>query len=198
MELFICTGFLGSGKTTLVIALVRALHEQRGSRVAVIVNDFGAVGIDEKVMRQWGLNVWELASGCVCCQLSGDLLNTMQVVEENYAPDLLIVEPSGVAEPSNITKVLPYYKGHLGQVKVVAVVDPLRLSMLYEVVTPLIQAQIAGADVVALNKIDACDDDQIASTLTILEEIRPGIPVVRLAAEMGINVDALVEVLLKP
>jgi G3E family GTPase len=173
MHLLLIAGFLGSGKTTLIIRLARAARES-GRRVAILVNEIGEIGIDDQLMRQLALDVWELVSGCICCTLSGDLINTLQMLDREYAPDLVVLEPSGVAEPGNILKMLPYYRGRpLASVRSITLIDPLRLSMLYEVLTPLITAQIQRADMVLVTKTDVASAEEIAQARQIASELNP-------------------------
>jgi G3E family GTPase len=110
MHLLLVTGFLGSGKTTLIIPLAQSVVQLK-RRVAILVNEIGEIGIDNQLMRQLDLNVWELLAGCICCTLSGDLVATLQKLDADYAPDLVIVEPSGAADPRNVLTALPYYRG---------------------------------------------------------------------------------------
>lgn len=173
--MFLCliTGFLGSGKTTLVIRLVRAAA-QNGLRTAVLVNEIGEVGIDNQLMRQLDLNVWELLGGCICCTLSGDLVTTLQRLDADYRPDLVLVEPSGAAEPSGILAALPYYRNSsLAGIQVITVVDPLRLPMLYEVMTPLIGAHIRLANLVMITKCDLASSEEIHTARQIVQQINP-------------------------
>ena len=145
MHLLLVTGFLGSGKTTLILSWP-ALRARRPP-VAIIVNEIGEIGIDNQLMRQLDLDVWELFNGCICCTLTADLVTTLQKLDADYAPDLVIVEPSGAADPRNLLNALPYYRGRpLDGIRWVTVLDPLRLPMLLEVLEPLITAGIRQAD----------------------------------------------------
>jgi G3E family GTPase len=80
MKLLLVTGFLGSGKTSLILALARAARE-RGRRTAIIVNEIGEIGIDDQLMRRLDLDVWELTNGCICCTLTADLITTLQKLD---------------------------------------------------------------------------------------------------------------------
>jgi G3E family GTPase len=161
MHLLLFAGFLGSGKTTLVIPLSKAVV-QSGYRVAIIVNEIGEIGIDNQLMRQLDLNVWELVAGCICCTLSGDLVTTLQNLDSDYVPDLVIVEASGAANPQSVLRALPYYRGRsLSSVRIVSVVDPLRLAMLMEVLTPLVTSQIQHADVIVISKTDLAKPEEV-------------------------------------
>jgi G3E family GTPase len=154
MHLLLFSGFLGSGKTSLVIPLAKAAV-LRGDKVAIIVNEIGQIGIDNQLMSHLGLNVWELVAGCICCTLSGDLITTLEKLDAEYHPNLVIVEASGVADPRTILDSLRFYRGRpLLSKKTVSVLDPLRLPMLLEVIEPLITSQLQYADVIIISKTD--------------------------------------------
>jgi G3E family GTPase len=171
MHLLLFTGFLGSGKTSFIIPLAETVIGAR-RRVAIVVNEIGEIGIDNQLMRQLELDVWELLNGCICCTLSSDLVSTLQKLDASYAPDLVIVEASGAANPSNVLSALPYYHGKpLQSVNTVSILDPLRLQMLIEVMTPLITSQIENADLVIVNKIDLASPDEVAFAYHTAREI---------------------------
>jgi G3E family GTPase len=182
MHLLLIAGFLGSGKTTLTITLSRAAVA-RGQRVAILVNEIGEIGIDNQLMRQLELNVWELFGGCICCSLSGDLVTSLQKLDSSYSPDLAILEPSGAAEPGNILSALPYYGGRpLQSIKTLALLDPLRLATLYEVLTPLITKQVQGADWLVITKADVASAQEVAVARRIADELNPNARLVALNA----------------
>jgi G3E family GTPase len=173
MHLLLLSGFLGSGKTTLILPLSRVVV-QSGYRVAIIINEIGEIGIDNQLMRHLDLNVWELVAGCICCTLSGDLIATLQKLDLNHEPDLVIVEASGTADPKSILGALRYYRGRsLSSVRTGSVLDPLRLPMLIEVMTPLITSQIQHADLIIVSKSDLATSNQIDFARQRAREINP-------------------------
>ncbi len=173
MHLLLVSGFLGSGKTTLVIKLVHAAH-RAGKRVAIVVNEIGEIGIDDQLMRQLDMDVWELMGGCICCTLAGDLITTLQKLENNYDPDLVILEPSGAAGPDNILRALPYYKGRpLQSVRTTTLLDPLRIQELYEFLTPLITSQIKTAEILIVSKADVATEQELENSRRIAAEVNP-------------------------
>ncbi len=173
MHVLLFTGFLGSGKTTYIILLAKALVKSK-HRVAVIVNEIGEIGIDDQLMRQLDLNVWELLNGCICCTLAGDLVTTLHKLDRDYQPDLVIVEPSGAADPLNVLGALPYYHGRpLKSLRTVSILDALRLPVLIEVLNPLITSQIQHADLILINKCDLASEDEIAFAKKTTQEINP-------------------------
>lgn len=173
MHLLLFTGFLGSGKTSVIIPLAKAAAAA-GRKVAILVNEIGEIGIDNQLMRQLGLNMWELVAGCICCTLSADLVSTLKQVEAEYAPELVVVEASGAADPSRILELLPHYRGRpLAGVRTVTMIDPLRLEMLLEVLTPLITSQIACADIIIISKADMAAPAVIAYSIDTARAINP-------------------------
>lgn len=195
MHLLLVAGFLGSGKTTFIIKLAQAVT-QAGHRVAIVVNEIGEIGIDDQLMRRLALNVWELLSGCICCTLSGDLVTTLQTLQADYAPDLVLVEPSGVAEPGNVLTALPYYQGDpLASVHCVVLLDPLRLPMLFEVLTPLVTAQMRHADWLIINKTDVASTEDVAAAHRIANEANPNVEVLCASAKEGLEPGLLSELL---
>ncbi len=195
MHLLLFSGFLGSGKTSLIIPLSNAAV-QSGHRAAIIVNEIGEIGIDNQLMRQLSLKVWELVAGCICCTLSGDLVATLQTLDSDYAPDLVIVEASGAADPHNVLSALPYYRGRpLSSVRTASVLDPLRLPMLIEVMAPLITSQIRHANLIIVSKIDLATSDQIDFARRTAREINPMARIVSAAARGHLEAELISELL---
>jgi len=177
LHLLLFIGFLGSGKTTLVIRLAEHLLP-KGLKVAILVNEIGEIGIDNQLMKQLDFNVWELLNGCICCTLSADLVTTLEKLDREYQPDLVIIEPSGAADPRSIHKALPYYHGTaFSGITTAAVVDPLRVEMLLEVMSPLVTAQITNANVLLITKTDLATPAELAQAQTACAELAPGTPV---------------------
>ena len=133
MDMIIIAGFLGSGKTTLILNTVGQITERTGKKVAMIVNDFGNIGIDGKVMEKYGLKVQELPSGCICCTLGPNFLDTVRTIHDKFQPDLVIVEPSGIADPDSILATMEHYQGRpLGKISTVILLDAVRFPLLVQ------------------------------------------------------------------
>ncbi|MBO7288448.1 MAG: cobalamin biosynthesis protein CobW, partial [Clostridia bacterium] len=98
----IFSGFLGAGKTTLIKKLI--LEAYKGERIVLIENEFGEIGIDGGFMQDAGIEVNEMNSGCICCSLVGDFGKALQKVLSEYAPDRILIEPSGVGKLSDVIK----------------------------------------------------------------------------------------------
>ena len=171
-QVYVVCGYLGSGKTTLI----RHLLPQLDGRVAVVVNDFGAVGIDAELIRAQGAAgaVLELPGGCVCCTLQKNLTGQIIKLVEDYRPDRILIEPSGVAGIEEIVRALasPRLLGRLGPVEVVAVVDAPRL------LTPaglqkFTLTQIKAASAVVLSKPDLILPGELNELLGLVANLNP-------------------------
>ena len=161
MHLLVMAGFLGSGKTTAIISLVKAVREY-DLKVAIVVNEIGEIGIDDQVLKQLDFDVWELLSGCICCSLTGDLLQTLDKLESEYDVDLVIVEPSGAANPQQVIGALSSYSAaSIESIFTAVVIDPLRLDELMAILEPLIGSQIELADLIIISKADLASAEAV-------------------------------------
>jgi G3E family GTPase len=185
MRLLLFAGFLGSGKSTLILALAghAASH---GLRLSVVVNEVGDVGIDGAVLSLGSLEVREITAGCICCQIGPDLVRTLHELDQEFKPDLVIVEASGIATPAGVLDTLAYYRGDgLTAVEVVTVVDAARFEELHEVITPLIDSQIDAADWVIITKVDEATPGQIEGVDEAVRLLAPAAAVYRVDATVG-------------
>jgi len=176
MHILVMAGFLGSGKTTAIIGLTEVIREY-GLKVAIVVNEIGEIGIDNQVLKQLDFDVWELLSGCICCSLTGDLLQTLDKLASEYDVDLVIVEPSGAANPQQIIDALDTQSATaIESVFTAVVIDPLRLDGLMEVLEPLISSQIKLADLIIISKADIASADDISKATKTAQNINPKVP----------------------
>ncbi len=169
--LIILTGFLGSGKTSFLQHFIE-YQTQRSRFVAVIQNEIGEVGLDGKLLDY---TVTEIDEGCVCCSLAGSLKRAVQGILENFSPDTIILETSGLANPLNLLEEM----AELGEIvrfdSTVTLVDALNLDAALAG-GPFAADQIRAADVVVLNKRDLVDDARMEASLRRIREINPGAP----------------------
>ena len=168
MNVLCIAGFLGSGKTTILLEVAHALAG-RGATLAVIENEIGEVGIDGGYVREQGIPVQELFGGCICCTLQVGLVETLISMRDSYGPDWVIIEPTGLASPGDILGLVVDNVPDLGVVRVLTIVDAPRWPMLLEVIEPLVTSQLQSADVVAVNKVDEVDGEALAA---VLESVR--------------------------
>jgi G3E family GTPase len=161
VPLTILTGFLGSGKTTL---LNRILNGNHGLRVAVLVNDFGAINIDAELVVGVENDVVSLANGCVCCTIRDDLIDTVvETIGRPEQPEYILLEASGVAEPASIAMTFnnPAFRDRIRLDSILCVVDAEQVFDAPEVME-LKMFQMACSDLVILNKVDLVDQGQVA------------------------------------
>jgi G3E family GTPase len=195
MHLLVITGFLGSGKTTFIVKLVKAAM-QKGLKVAVVVNEIGEIGIDDQFMKKLGFNVWEVLGGCICCTLAGDLVRTLQELQGNYAPYVVIVEPSGAADPSNLFGALSTSRiESLTSARQIALLDPLRMDMLMTVLEPLVTSAMRQADLILINKADIASPEQIEQTRRVAADTNPAPGVMVISAKDDLEPRVLSEIL---
>ena len=189
LPLTVITGFLGAGKTTL---LNRLLTEPHGRRIAVLVNDFGRINIDASLIRSRTADTIDLANGCACCTVAGDLARTIvQIAQREELPDAIVVEASGLADPRGIVQVA-LANPALRLDGVVALVDA---EILLEQsadpdCSPTLLSQLDAADVIVLNKRDLVGDFRAASARTWLQARAPGRPVIE-AVHGAVPVDVI-------
>ncbi len=191
MKLIVISGFLGSGKTTLLLALAKTFSGQ-GLKVAIIENEAGKTGVDGELLKAEGLSVREIYSGCVCCSLRYDLIQTLLELEREVKPDIVFLEPSGVAGPKQIQQCLCGYSGEIEKIIMVAVVDAQRMPRFRDFSIPLIHDGIEIADLVAINKTDLVSPEQLHELQQRLLEVNPFAELLCVSAEQGTNVDQLI------
>jgi G3E family GTPase len=168
------TGPLGSGKTTLL----RHILDTRPGKIAIVMNEFGEIAIDAKVIEGKNVRIAELGGGCVCCSLLGEFEAAVNEIIEKIAPEMIIVETTGLAEPEalvfNIEEALP-------QCRLDGVVSVIDADMLvrFPELGHTTRLQIEGADILLLNKIDLIKPTQIEPLETKLREINLTAAIVR-------------------
>jgi G3E family GTPase len=176
VPILLVAGFLGAGKTTVVNHI---LAHAAGRRIAAVVNDFGAINIDAELIAGASDGVVSLANGCICCSLEGDLLRTLAtLLRRDPRPDYIVIETSGVADPSDIVRNLmdPVIWKEAPLETVLCVVDAtMPLAQLDDA---LIRSQLRTADVVALSKCDLTDEASSERIRRSIGELRPGAVVV--------------------
>ena len=174
VPIVLITGFLGAGKTTLIN---HVLTEPGGRRLAAVVNDFGAINIDAELLGGVADDIVSLKSGCICCSLQGDLLQTLStILRRSPRPDGIVIETSGISDPAEIVRALldPVIWREAPLDTVLCVADARHLAddpaLLDD---PLCRSQIKAADFIALNKTDLVDVQELAAVHTRLHRLKP-------------------------
>ena len=178
MRVNVICGFLGSGKTTLVR---RILSERAGREpLAVIVNEFGEVGIDGAILQGTNIEMIELTAGCLCCTLKGSLVGALEELRDKRGAERVVIESTGVAQPGELVEVLgdPALRGTIALGPIVTVVDAPKFLALKKVLGGFYTAQVERAQVVLLNKIDLARPDQLETVRREIAALNPRATVV--------------------
>jgi G3E family GTPase len=178
IALTVIGGFLGAGKTTL---LNRLLREAGDRRLAVLVNDFGAINIDAELVQSREGEMITLENGCICCGVSGDFIGELALLRDrDDPPEHVVVEASGVADPGAIVVLgdMPGYRRDAAVV--VADAETVRVRAADETTGPMIRRQLRAADLIVLNKSDLVAGEDLARTHEwVRETVGPSTAIVR-------------------
>ena len=164
----IISGFLGAGKTTLIQKLLKETLSNK--RVVLIENEFGEVGIDGKILKQTGVQIQEINSGCICCTLSGDFSNALQEVIHKYNPDQILIEPSGVGKLSDI---LPPCREKAEINFCITVVNALKYKMYAKNFSEFFFDQIQNANTIFLSRTQKAESNQLQDVVKSLRQHNP-------------------------
>ncbi|MBZ0288586.1 MAG: GTP-binding protein, partial [Anaerolineae bacterium] len=171
----ILTGFLGAGKTTL---LNNILHGDHGLRIAVLVNDFGAINIDSELIVGVEGETVNLSNGCICCTIRDDLMmETVRLLKRPEPPQYIIVETSGVSDPAAVamTFLMPEIQPYIAVDSILTIVDSEQLFSLDDDYAQVAMTQIDVADIVVLNKVDRVSPDKLAEVRAQITNMIPDI-----------------------
>lgn len=169
----IFSGFLGAGKTTLIKKLIKEAFQ--GEKIVLIENEFGEIGIDGGFMREAGIQVNELNSGCICCSLVGDFREALKKVVETYHPDRILIEPSGVGKLSDVTRAVEGV-GETLPVSLnsfVTVADVNKVKMYMKNFGEFYDDQISHASCIILSRTGSADEKKIAVAVALIQEKNP-------------------------
>ena len=173
MRVNLLFGFLGSGKTTLAKHLLA--QRERDVKTAVIVNEFGEVGVDGDILKGDNVDVVELNSGCLCCTLRGSLMLAIEELRDKAHVQRVIVEATGIAQPGELLETLAdsTLRGGLEVGPLVTVVDAFKFPKLLSMLGDFYMDQIENADVIVVNKIDLVSPAQLEDATRQLRELNP-------------------------
>jgi len=193
MRILLFGGFLGSGKTSVILQVARQITEIREETVAIIENEIGEVGIDDQLFAGSGIQVKPLFGGCVCCQITSDLVTAVDEIYKTINPDWLVIEMTGLAIPGNVAKVIRKYEASHAACKTVTIVDGGRWPELKEILEPLVVSQVQESDVIIINKADLAGS-QIHATIDDIREIVGQVPILVVSATEKLSLAVFEEV----
>jgi G3E family GTPase len=173
----VLSGYLGAGKTTIINRVLTGGH---GLRLGVLVNDFGPVNIDARLIAAEGDNLVEMSNGCVCCSINDDLGEAMNAIAARpNPPQRLLLEASGVAEPARIAMMAGHWPGfELDAVVVAADAETVEARARDKYVGRLIRNQLLAADLIVLTKGDLVGPERLAKVTDWLLELQPEVRIV--------------------
>ena len=167
----IISGFLGAGKTTLIKKLLK--EALAGTKVVLIENEFGEIGIDGGFLKEAGIQIREMNSGCICCSLVGDFETSLSQVMEQYAPERILIEPSGVGKLDDVMRAIDNAAKHIPDMKLnsaVTVVDAKKAKMYIKNFGEFFLNQIENAGTIILTRTDIASQEQIDAAVDLIRE----------------------------
>lgn len=175
----IISGFLGAGKTTLIKKLIE--EGLKGQKVVLIENEFGEIGIDGGFLKESGIQINEMNSGCICCSLVGDFNTALKDVLEQYTPDRIIIEPSGVGKLSDVMKAVQKVVDAEENVVLnshITVADAMRAKMYLKNFGEFYRNQVEFASAVILSRSQNVKEDKLEKAVALLRDINGKCPIV--------------------
>ena len=166
----IFSGFLGAGKTTLIRKLIAEGYQNE--KLVLIENEFGEIAVDGAFLQDAGVQITEMNSGCICCTLVGDFTKALGQVMRDYAPDRILIEPSGVGKLSDVARAVERVEGAEIGAKV-TVVDAGKCKMYARNFGEFFNDQVASADLIVLSRTDTANDAKTMAAVELLKGINP-------------------------
>ena len=194
MYVYILGGFLGSGKTTLLMKLA-SMYTKRGEKTALLVNESGEIGVDGATLKAQGYDAIELPNGCICCSLSGTLQSALKNIEKDIDPDIIIIEPTGLALPHKVRELVKVSMIDPDDIFIIGVADVQRFDDLVKKKEQFFKMQMSNADFILINKKDLARPGQIEEVTGWLNKEFPGKPVEAISAKTDENIDKLYEMM---
>ena len=165
----IFSGFLGAGKTTLIKKLIKESFS--GEKVVLIENEFGEIGIDGGFLKSAGVEITEMNSGCICCSLVGDFEEALKKVIDEFSPDRILIEPSGVGKLSDVIKaVSDVDSGDISLNSATVIADAKKCKMYMKNFGEFYNNQIENAGCIVLSRTKDMDDEKIADAVKLIKE----------------------------
>ena len=180
VKIDIFSGFLGAGKTTLIKKLIKEAYA--GEKIVLIENEFGEIGVDGGFMQDAGITVNELNSGCICCSLVGDFAKALKKVDEQYKPDRILIEPSGVGKLSDVARAVESANLEDAVINsMTAVVDANKCRMYMKNFGEFFNDQIKSAACIVFSHTDVASEEKLAQAVELVRAQNAGATIVTTA-----------------
>ena len=201
MKITQVAGFLGCGKTTLMLRLSKELAGNGERKVALIVNEIGEIPVDGKVMEESGMRVKDIGGGCICCEVAATFAKTVYGLYKDFAPDHVLVEPTGVAVPHQVKMAARMgsrdAKITLGPA--IVLFDATRPAELLDMdmLGQLVTTQVKDADVVAISKVDLVGESELSIIQENVRNLNTNAQILRLSSFTGLGLEQIKQIILQ-
>jgi G3E family GTPase len=200
MKITQVAGFLGCGKTTLMLMLSKEIAEGGKRKVALVVNEIGEIPVDGKIIEESGMRVKDIGGGCICCEVASTFAKTVYGLYKDFHPDHVLVEPTGVAVPRQV-KLAAQMSGRDAKISLgpaIVLFDATRPAELLDMdmLGQLVVTQVKDADVVAISKVDAVDETATVEATQRVREFNEQAEILNLSSFTGIGVKRIIEIIL--
>ena len=197
MEVTQIAGFLGCGKTTLLLRLSQVLADGGKRRVALVVNEIGEIPVDGKILEESGMRMKDIGGGCICCEVAASFAKTLYALYKEFRPDYVLVEPTGVAVPHQV-KLAAWMGGRDAKISIgpaIVLFDATRPAELLDMdmLGQLVVTQVKDADIVAISKVDAVDEAGVAESARKIRELNQKAEIINLSSFTGQGLEQLLE-----
>ncbi|MCL2295784.1 MAG: GTPase [Methanomassiliicoccaceae archaeon] len=194
MYVYIIGGFLGSGKTTLLMKLA-SMYSKKGSKVAILVNESGEIGVDGATLKAEGYDAIELPDGCICCSLSGTLQSALKNIKKDIDPDIIIIEPTGLALPHKVRELVKISMIDPDEMYIIGIADIQRFDDLIKRQEAFFKRQMFAADFILINKSDLATPEKMDATIKWLKAEYPDKLMIPVSTKTGENLDKVYEMM---
>jgi G3E family GTPase len=197
MKITQIAGFLGCGKTTLLLKLSRMLLGDNERKVALVVNEIGEIPVDGKIMEESGMQVKDIGGGCICCEVAASFAKTLTQLYKSYKPDHILVEPTGVAVPHQV-KLAASMAGRDAKISMgpaIVLFDATRPAELLDMdmLGTLVTTQIKDADIIAISKVDAVDAAAVSDSAERIRKYNSKADIINLSSFEDLGIDELAQ-----
>jgi len=194
MYVYIIGGFLGSGKTTLLMKLA-SMYSKKGVKVAILVNESGEIGVDGATLKAEGYDAIELPDGCICCSLSGTLQSALKNIKKDIDPDIIIIEPTGLALPHKVKDLVRISMINPDEMYIIGIADIQRFDDLVKRKEEFFKRQMFAADFILINKSDLATPEKMNDAIKWLKAEYPNKPMIPVSTKTGENMDKIYEMM---
>ncbi|MDM8556464.1 GTP-binding protein [Desulfococcaceae bacterium HSG7] len=200
MKITQIAGFLGCGKTTLLLKLSRNLAENGKRKIAMVVNEIGEIPVDGKIMEESGMQVKDIGGGCICCEVAATFAKTIYRLYKDFRPDHVLVEPTGVAVPHQV-KLAARMGGRDAKISMgpaIVLFDATRPKELLDMdmLGQLVTTQVKDADIIAISKVDAVDAPAVEESYEKVRELNSQADIINLSSFTDLGIDQMIEYIL--